>query len=165
MTTRNSTNIPSRIVCSALLFGVLRCAIARDACETTVPDSRFDLVLKSTKFTSAQGLTGTFVLTNSNLGHILVLPGTRSRNTFLMDYPDVLMQFLNSGSVWESVPELAGSFISPPDRLRIQPGLRARITTPLSTPDGTRSSGSKFRIMIRLFDPDICVISRPFDIQ
>jgi hypothetical protein len=92
----------------------------------------------------------------------LVLPGRRMGTTLVMDYPDVSVQFLDLNSQWASFTELAGSFLTPPDRLEVKSGSRGTITTPLMPPEIASSSGSEFRIMIRLSDPDICVISRPF---
>jgi hypothetical protein len=152
----------TRIVCFVILLSIFRPVIARDACENMVSDRRFDLVLKSVKLSSGEGFIGTFELSNAKYDHALVLPGRRIGNTLFMDYPDVSVQFRDLNSQWVSFTELAGSFLTPPDRLEVKPGSRVAITTTLMSPEIANSSGSEFRIMIRLSDPDICVISRPF---
>ena len=145
-----------------VLFDVSQAAIANDACEHMVSDWRFELVLKSAQLTPGKGFVGTFELSNVKYDHALVLPGRRRGSTLVMEYPNVSVQFLDLNSQWVSFGELAGSFLPEPDRLEVKPGSRGTITTTLVSPEIVNSGGSEFRIMIRLFDPDICVISRPF---
>jgi hypothetical protein len=152
----------SPFLCLLILVGTCRSVVASDACEDMVPDWRFDLVLKSTQLLSGTGFVGTFELSNVKYNRTLTLPGKRTGSTLVMDYPDVSVQFFDLNSQWVSFTEIAGSFLAQPDRMEIKSGSRGTIRTRLMSSEVANTSGSDFRIMIRLFDPDICVISRPF---
>lgn len=155
-------NLMSRVLYLLILLGAYRPVVAGDACENMVPDWRFNLVLKNAQLTSRAGFVGTFELSNVKYDRTLILPGTRMGGVLVMHYPDVSVQFLDLNSQWVSLGQLAGSFLAQPDRLEIKPGSRGTISTRLMSPEIANSSGSDFRIMIRLSDPDICVISKPF---
>jgi hypothetical protein len=79
-----------------------------------------------------------------------------------MSVPDVTVQFLDLNSQWESFTTLAGTFLTPPHRLEIKVNSRATLTADLMSREIADKSGSEFHILIRLFQPDMCLVSRPF---
>lgn len=152
----------ARVVCFLILFGAYRLAIAGDACQNMVSDWRFDLVLKGAELSVGAGFVGTFELSSVKYDRTLILPGRRVGTALMMENPDVSVQFLDLNLQWISFAELAGTFLGQPDRLEVKRGSRGTIMATLMSPEIAKSSGSEFRIMLRLHDPDICVISRPF---
>ena len=150
------------VVVLVILLGEHKLAIAGDPCEVAIPNPRVSLVLKTARLSQEGRFFGTFELSNKGLDRPLILPGRRDGGTFLMEIPDVTVQYLDLNSQWVSFSTLAGSFIAPPDRLEVKVHSRGILTTDVVSQEIANRSASDFRILIRLFQPDMCVVSSPF---
>jgi hypothetical protein len=149
---------------AALLCGAPRQAMtgeAKDPCGSIpLSESRVSLMLKDVRL-SKEGFFGTFVLSNVRLDSKLVLVGKRDNGVFWPTDPSISVQFLDLNGRWVSFPSLAGSFISP-DRLEVDVHSREFFTVGLMSQEVANRSSSDFRILVRTFQPAICIISRAF---
>jgi hypothetical protein len=137
-------------------------ASSADPCRSPArPDTRVDLVFKSAKLTKEGRFIGTFEITNIGFDRKLSLPGRRESGAFIMDVPEVSVQFLDLNKEWVSVTTLAGDFTRP-DRLEVGAKSREVFDVDLISQEEADRSGVDLRILLRFFRPDFCVISHPF---
>jgi hypothetical protein len=167
----------STIRCISILLGsclILGSAHSRspsaaepDLCISAYGSVSFRLHLKVATRSPSGSFTGQFEIENIRIGNArydrdIVLAGHVNHDVFSMDYPQVVPQFMDLNGTWQSFGQLQGSFIEPPDNLRVPLGAKATFVTSLPTDESLALGGTKFRILVEVSDPAVCIPSRPF---
>jgi hypothetical protein len=131
-------------------------------------DDPYDFVLFRFELTQAarnerRDFVGTFEIENVRFGKEIVLEGTAKRGVFEVDYPQIHLEFMDLTGEWRSLMYLPGTFLGPPDKLRLPAGGKASFTTQLPTKEQLELGGSKFRVLLSA-GADICIQSEPFSV-
>ena len=155
-----SNGLRMAIICLCMFAAMSQEVFAGDPCRLLTSDARAKLILKDASL-STDHFVGTFELSNIGFRTSLTLHGKRQGNFLNLDDPDVSVQFLDLNMHWESFTALTGSYLRP-DQISVSPHSRAEFTTELMSQEIADKSASEFRVVLRLFNPDICVISQSF---
>jgi hypothetical protein len=149
-------------LCVAVSVSAGAWAVATDPCQTPArSDPRVNLALRSAQLSEAGRFVGTFEISNTGFDHALVLSGKRLDGAFTIDVPEISVQFLDLNQEWVTFSTLAGDFIKP-DRLEIAAHSRSAIAIDLMSQEEANRSASNFRVLLRFYRPDFCVISPSF---
>jgi len=134
-----------------------------DPCQGAEPfDARVHLTLESTSVDQKRGFVGSFSLENVDFSPDIVIPGRQRQSTFLVGRPEVTVEFMDLAGMWTSLPMLPGDFLPRPDRLVVRKGRSAHFEAFLMPREIANRSGSDFRILVRLSQAALCIVSAPF---
>jgi len=138
-------------------------AAAEDPCRYTSPDDpAIHLVLKSVTLTESGSFTAQFELLNREVRPAISLPVTRTGKDAFLDLPYASVEFKDLNGTWRPLASLPGDFRDTKDHVNIKPGETAKFSTFLMTNETANHSASDFRILIRLSNPSLCLVSAQF---
>jgi len=69
---------------------------------------------------------------------------------------------MDLNGTWVPFTQLPGTFMAPPNTLRLAPLAKAAFVTRLPSSESLLLGGYKFRLLLRLAKPSICIASDPF---
>jgi hypothetical protein len=121
------------------------------------------LVLQSA-FEKGDGFfEGTFELENRDIKPQIQIPGDRDVNDFFVYFPDAAVEFRDLNGSWVRLITAApGTYLASSHKLEIKKNSKAIFKTPLFSKQIGGLSGTDFRLVIRLFRPDRCIVSETF---
>lgn len=138
-------------------------ASQRDVCRYPIPDDpAFRLVLKSVKLGDAGSFSGVFELTNREVKPKISLPVTKTEKGTALGVRYISVEFKDLNGTWRALAPLPGDFRNTKDYLDVRPGETVEFSAFLMTQDTANRSASDFRILVRLSNPDLCIVSTQF---
>lgn len=135
---------------------------APDPCESPYDSVDFRFQLNQATKNVRGDFVGTFEIENTRFGKEVLLRGDRKKGGLSVYYPDVAAQFMDLNGGWVSFLHLPGSFFSPGSAVHLKPGAKVSFATDLPSEEALALGGRKFRILLRLAEPHICIASEPF---
>jgi hypothetical protein len=132
-----------------------------DPCEHPDPyDEQVTMTLVRS-FSKDLGFLGVFDLKNRTSREVSI-PGRVDKGNFVVGEPEVVVEFRDLNSSWQPFVTPPGSFLPRPSHLTIRPLNTVQATVFLMTHEVANLGGSNFRVLIRLVDPNLCIVSQEF---
>lgn len=152
------TNLYGLFAVLAVSMNTIACA-AEDPCAAQIYDNGAHVTLKS-----AQPVDGKFVgefEIENRTATTLSIPANFKNGTFALRKPELWVEYRDLGNSWAPIPDAPRDNLNV-DKLRIAPRRTATFSAVLMTQKLANLQASDFRVVIRLFDQGLCIVSAPF---
>lgn len=120
------------------------------------------LELKGSDIDEAGAFVGTFEIENQSRQRSISVGLVGETGGDFAFRPDTSIEYLDLSSDWRRLLDLPGSYRSLPRMQVLQPGERYVFKAMLMSAETARQNAREFRVLLRTYNPRLCVFSVPF---